>query len=155
MMISSCERDRFYIHSYSSVSDPFTETRILERPYELNLSHLAFLVTMPMSLLLGQQILMPIMLLLVKSIQCRDTRVPQQYLGNVESFFFRSNTVLTTRSVTLEAYIDKYSSLVPYLADTAPTSTPSSDAAPAEQTSKAISLQVCEWLPLRAHLTLL
>lgn len=42
---------------------------------------------------------------------------------------------------TLEAYIDKYSSLVPYLADTAPTSTPASDAPPAEQTSKAISLQ--------------
>lgn len=42
---------------------------------------------------------------------------------------------------TLEAYIDKYSSLVPYLADTAPTTTPSSDAAPPEQTSKAISLQ--------------
>ena len=42
--------------------------------------------------------------------------------------------------VTLEAYIDKYSSLVPYLADEVP-GTPASDAAPLEQTSKAISLQ--------------
>jgi len=41
---------------------------------------------------------------------------------------------------TLEAYIDKYSSLVPYIADEAP-GTPASDAAPPEQTSKAISLQ--------------
>ncbi|KIM86048.1 hypothetical protein PILCRDRAFT_65446 [Piloderma croceum F 1598] len=41
---------------------------------------------------------------------------------------------------TLDAYIDKYSSLVPYLADNA-TGTPASDAAPAEQTLKAISLQ--------------
>ncbi|KAG6811731.1 hypothetical protein H0H92_006083 [Tricholoma furcatifolium] len=41
---------------------------------------------------------------------------------------------------TLEAYINKYSSLVPFLADNA-TGTPASDAAPPEQTSKAISLQ--------------
>ncbi|KAJ7435456.1 Neutral/alkaline nonlysosomal ceramidase [Mycena galericulata] len=41
---------------------------------------------------------------------------------------------------TLEAYIDKYTSLVPFLAD-APIGTPPSDAAPAEQISKAISLQ--------------
>ncbi|KJA28727.1 hypothetical protein HYPSUDRAFT_33070 [Hypholoma sublateritium FD-334 SS-4] len=41
---------------------------------------------------------------------------------------------------TLEAYIDKYSSLVPFLADTA-TGTPASDPPPPEQTSKAISLQ--------------
>ncbi|KAJ7110586.1 Neutral/alkaline nonlysosomal ceramidase [Mycena epipterygia] len=41
---------------------------------------------------------------------------------------------------TLEAYIDKYTSLVPFLADI-PTGTPASDAAPAEQISKAISLQ--------------
>ena len=42
---------------------------------------------------------------------------------------------------TLDAYIDKYGGLVPYLADDA-VGTPSSDAPPAEQTSKAISLQV-------------
>lgn len=41
---------------------------------------------------------------------------------------------------TLEAYIDKYTSLVPYLADNA-SGTPASDAPPPEQTSKAISLQ--------------
>ncbi|TDL22967.1 Neutral/alkaline nonlysosomal ceramidase [Rickenella mellea] len=41
---------------------------------------------------------------------------------------------------TLEAYIDKYTSLVPFLAPSA-TGTPPSDAPPAEQTSKAISLQ--------------
>lgn len=43
--------------------------------------------------------------------------------------------------VTLEAYINKYSSLVPFLADNA-TGTPASDAPPPEQTPKAISLQV-------------
>ncbi|KAF7348448.1 Neutral ceramidase [Mycena venus] len=41
---------------------------------------------------------------------------------------------------TLEAYIDKYTSLVPFLANT-PTGTPASDAAPPELTSSAISLQ--------------
>ncbi|KAJ7476883.1 Neutral/alkaline nonlysosomal ceramidase [Mycena galericulata] len=41
---------------------------------------------------------------------------------------------------TLEAYIDKYTSLVPFLADT-PSGTPVSDAAPPELTSSAISLQ--------------
>ncbi|KAJ6571882.1 Neutral/alkaline nonlysosomal ceramidase [Mycena capillaripes] len=41
---------------------------------------------------------------------------------------------------TLEAYIDKYTSLVPFLANT-PSGTPSSDAAPPELTSSAISLQ--------------
>ncbi|KAK7471947.1 hypothetical protein VKT23_000053 [Stygiomarasmius scandens] len=41
---------------------------------------------------------------------------------------------------TLEAYIDKYTSLLPFIADDV-TGTPASDAAPAEQTSKAISLQ--------------
>jgi neutral ceramidase len=42
---------------------------------------------------------------------------------------------------TLDAYIDKYTSLVSYLADNA-TGTPVSDAPPPEQTSHAISLQV-------------
>jgi neutral ceramidase len=42
---------------------------------------------------------------------------------------------------TLEAYIDKYTSLVPFLADTA-SGTPASDPPPPEQTSKAISLQL-------------
>lgn len=41
---------------------------------------------------------------------------------------------------TLEAYIDKYGSLVSYLADGA-TGAPPSDSAPPDQTSKAISLQ--------------
>jgi neutral ceramidase len=41
---------------------------------------------------------------------------------------------------TLEAYIDRYSALVPYLADQV-TGAPTSDAAPPEQTSVAISLQ--------------
>ncbi|KAJ7039381.1 Neutral/alkaline nonlysosomal ceramidase [Mycena alexandri] len=40
---------------------------------------------------------------------------------------------------TLEAYIDKYTSLVPFLAD-APTGTPTSDAAPPELTSGALDL---------------
>jgi Neutral/alkaline non-lysosomal ceramidase, N-terminal len=43
--------------------------------------------------------------------------------------------------VTLEAYIDKYSSLLPFIADH-PSGTPPTDAASPEQTSKAISLQV-------------
>jgi len=42
---------------------------------------------------------------------------------------------------TLDAYIDKYSSMVQFLSDNA-SGTPSSDAPPAEQTSKSISLQV-------------
>lgn len=46
-----------------------------------------------------------------------------------------------SRVDTLEAYIDKYGSLVSYLADNA-TGTPTSDTPPVEQTSKAISLQV-------------
>jgi len=41
---------------------------------------------------------------------------------------------------TLDAYIDKYTSLVPFIADTV-TGTPASDAAPPELTSAAISLQ--------------
>ncbi|KAF8058537.1 Neutral/alkaline nonlysosomal ceramidase [Lyophyllum atratum] len=41
---------------------------------------------------------------------------------------------------TLDAYIDKYSSLVPFLADNASVA-PATDPAPADQTSKAISLQ--------------
>lgn len=43
----------------------------------------------------------------------------------------------------MEAYIDKYTSLVPYLDDAA-VGTPASDPAPPEQTSKAISLQVSQ-----------
>ena len=43
---------------------------------------------------------------------------------------------------TLEAYIDRYTGLVPFLADDAE-GVPPSDAPPAEQISKAISLQVC------------
>ncbi|KAH7917899.1 Neutral/alkaline nonlysosomal ceramidase [Leucogyrophana mollusca] len=43
-------------------------------------------------------------------------------------------------AATLEAYIDKYGSLVSYLADDA-TGLPASDPAPPEQTSKAISLR--------------
>ncbi|KIK60282.1 hypothetical protein GYMLUDRAFT_43572 [Collybiopsis luxurians FD-317 M1] len=54
---------------------------------------------------------------------------------------------------TLDAYIDKYSSLVPFIADTV-TGTPASDAAPPEQTSKAISLQspvVFDAAPFGSH----
>ncbi|KAG5653121.1 hypothetical protein H0H81_002188 [Sphagnurus paluster] len=42
---------------------------------------------------------------------------------------------------SLDAYIDKYSSLVPFLSDSTPSGKPTSDAPPPEQTSKAISLQ--------------
>ena len=42
---------------------------------------------------------------------------------------------------TLDAYIDKYGSLVGYLADNATGTVPPSDPAPPEQTSKAISLR--------------
>ncbi|KAJ6452625.1 Neutral/alkaline nonlysosomal ceramidase [Mycena sanguinolenta] len=42
---------------------------------------------------------------------------------------------------TLEAYIDKYTSLVPFLADVPSGVTPPSDPAPKEQTSKAIEFQ--------------
>ena len=45
---------------------------------------------------------------------------------------------------TLESYIDKYTSLLSFLQPNV-TITPSSDAAPAEQTSKAISLRVCSF----------
>ncbi|KAJ7666276.1 Neutral/alkaline nonlysosomal ceramidase [Mycena olivaceomarginata] len=44
------------------------------------------------------------------------------------------------KNSTLEAYIDKYTSLLPFLAN-APIGNPPSDEAPAEQISKAISLQ--------------
>lgn len=43
---------------------------------------------------------------------------------------------------TLDAYIARYGGLVDYLAP-GPPSTPPSDPPPPEQTSKAISLQVC------------
>ncbi|KAK0212090.1 Neutral/alkaline nonlysosomal ceramidase [Desarmillaria ectypa] len=54
---------------------------------------------------------------------------------------------------TLEAYIDKYTSLVPFLGES-PSGTPASDAPPAEQTSKAISLQtgvVFDAAPIGKH----
>ncbi|KAK0209482.1 Neutral/alkaline nonlysosomal ceramidase [Armillaria fumosa] len=54
---------------------------------------------------------------------------------------------------TLEAYIDKYTSLVPFLAQS-PSGTPASDAPSAEQTSKAISLQtgvVFDAAPIGKH----
>ncbi|PBK59198.1 Neutral/alkaline nonlysosomal ceramidase [Armillaria solidipes] len=54
---------------------------------------------------------------------------------------------------TLEAYVDKYTSLVPFL-DQSPSGTPASDAPPAEQTSKAISLQtgvVFDAAPIGKH----
>lgn len=54
---------------------------------------------------------------------------------------------------TLEAYIDKYTSLVPFLGQS-PSGTPASDAPPAEQTSKAISLQtgvVFDAAPIGKH----
>ncbi|KAK0435536.1 Neutral/alkaline nonlysosomal ceramidase [Armillaria borealis] len=54
---------------------------------------------------------------------------------------------------TLEAYVDKYTSLVPFLGQS-PSGTPASDAPPAEQTSKAISLQtgvVFDAAPIGKH----
>ena len=54
------------------------------------------------------------------------------------------------RAGTLDAYIDKYTSLVPYLGASA-SGTPASDPAPEDQTGKAISLQV----RLRADTSLL
>lgn len=54
--------------------------------------------------------------------------------------------------VTLEAYIDKYSSLVPFLADN-PSGTPPTDAPSPEQTTKAISLQV--WFPIDLYFIML
>lgn len=50
---------------------------------------------------------------------------------------------------TLDAYINKYTSLVPYLSSTA-SGQPPSDPAPEDQTTKAISLQVC----IRGHAVL-
>ncbi|KNZ74462.1 Neutral ceramidase [Termitomyces sp. J132] len=50
------------------------------------------------------------------------------------------NFVMLIMPGTLDTYIDKYSSLVPFLADNA-TGTPPSDLAPVDQTSKVISLQ--------------
>lgn len=62
------------------------------------------------------------------------------------------DAALTSNSIpgTLDAYIDKYSSMVQFLADSA-SGTPSSDAPPAEQTSKAISLRVRYAFPTRVH----
>lgn len=68
--------------------------------------------------------------------------------------FDRLNLTLK-RPVTLEAYINKYSSLVSFLADGA-TGQPASDPAPVDQTSKAISLQVrplCKGVILRWSFT--
>lgn len=80
----------------------------------------------------------------VRSIACNGTKEHRQSLVNVRLWKMLLVIVLMLRShttVTLEAYIDKYSSLVSYLAPTA-TGTPASDPAPPEQTSNAISLQL-------------
>ncbi|KAJ7066898.1 Neutral/alkaline nonlysosomal ceramidase [Mycena belliarum] len=63
-------------------------------------------------------------------ITTREEYAVQRYEG--------ASTIFGPR--TLEAYIDKYTSLVPFLADK-PSGTPSSDAAPPELTSSALSLQ--------------
>ncbi|CAK5278266.1 unnamed protein product [Mycena citricolor] len=55
---------------------------------------------------------------------------------------------------TLPAYIDKFTSLVPWLADKAPSAAPVSDAAPPELQSKALSLQtgvVFDGTPIGKH----
>jgi hypothetical protein len=52
-----------------------------------------------------------------------------------------SNLLIADLTVTLEAYMDKYTSLLPFLKQGA-TGTPASDAPSPEQTSKAISLRV-------------
>lgn len=68
------------------------------------------------------------------------------------SFFgFGSNEIrlfiLVMFADTLDAYIDKYSSLVSYLADNATAgAVPPSDPAPPDLTSRAISLRVRPWL---------
>lgn len=73
----------------------------------------------------------------------KDTKVLRRFLANVSIPLSSKLNSFIHRLVadTLDAYIDKYGGLVPYLADDA-VGTPSSDAPPAEQTSKAISLQV-------------
>ncbi|KAJ7136165.1 Neutral/alkaline nonlysosomal ceramidase [Mycena epipterygia] len=61
--------------------------------------------------------------------------------GNVGSPALLPIEFYESATDTLEAYTDKYTSFVLFLADT-PSGTPSSDAAPPELTSSAISLQV-------------
>lgn len=80
-------------------------------------------------------------------ITTREEYAVQRYEG-ASTIFGQCNYKLTYAFInaerttdTLEAYMDKYTSLVPFLADTPP-GTPASDAAPPELTSSAISLQV-------------
>ena len=79
-----------------------------------------------------------------KNILFSDMKEPLPFLGPVSLIFHKERHQLTWWGypATLEAYIDRYSALVPYLADNV-IGTPTSDAAPPEQTSAAISLQVC------------
>jgi hypothetical protein len=76
----------------------------------------------------------------------RDTKVLQRFSDNASVIDCQVVLVCCAHlspggADTLDAYIDKYSSLVSYLADNA-TGTPVSDSVPPEQISKAISLQV-------------
>ena len=64
--------------------------------------------------------------------QCELSILPDQFF---------SGTNCWPVADTLDAYINKYSSLVPYLADDA-VGTPTLGAPPVEQTSKALSFQV-------------
>ena len=76
-----------------------------------------------------------------KNMACNVTKGRLPYLVHVRLSRQDVRKVeLILSLVTLEAYIDRYSSLVPYLADEAP-EMPASDPAPPEQISKAISLQ--------------
>lgn len=70
-------------------------------------------------------------------------KVQAPFLDSVSSalMYRYQNCGVDSIQGTLDAYIDKYSSMVQFLSDNA-SGIPSSDAPPAEQTSKAISLQV-------------
>jgi hypothetical protein len=101
-------------------------------------------VKMPMSWLLARPTPTLTILPLLRNTVCRDTKGPPRSMVNVSSVdVMRNEPIAKDVSCidTLDAYIDKYTSLVPFIADTV-TGTPASDAAPPELTSAAISLQV-------------
>ena len=97
-----------------------------------------------MLLSLVLQIPMDIVSQHTKSTPFRDTREPPRSSGPVSQAFRAKRCQLTWlgHPATLEAYIDRYSALVPYLANNVMGS-PTSDTPPPEQTSAANSLQVC------------
>lgn len=73
---------------------------------------------------------------------CSDTKAVPLSLANVShSRCLDAAELMLIVPDTLEAYINKYSSLVPYLADDV-NGTPETDDAPSDLTKSAISLQV-------------